>query len=35
LFPKRLAWDAEPPVLPDKNGSYENAVAMPGVYRPS
>ncbi len=33
-MPKRLAWDADPPVLPDANGSYEHAVAMPGVYRP-
>ncbi|MFZ5833303.1 MAG: Gfo/Idh/MocA family protein [Planctomycetota bacterium] len=33
LFPKRLAWDADPPVLPDENGSYEYAVPMPGLYR--
>jgi len=29
LMPKTLAWDAEPPVKPDKNGYY--ACAMPGV----
>jgi hypothetical protein len=33
LMPERLAWDADPPVLPDENGSYEHAVAMPGVYK--
>jgi hypothetical protein len=32
-MPKRLAWDAKPPVLPDQDGSYEHAVPMPGVYR--
>ena len=26
LFPKVLAWDAEPPVLPDENGMYHPAV---------
>jgi len=34
LLPQRLAWDADPPVMPDENGSYEHAVAMPGVYKP-
>jgi myo-inositol 2-dehydrogenase/D-chiro-inositol 1-dehydrogenase len=34
LMPQKLAWDAEPPVLPDENGSYEHAVAVPGIYRP-
>jgi predicted dehydrogenase len=34
LMPEKLAWDADPPVLPDENGSYEHAVAVPGVYRP-
>jgi len=29
LMPKTLAWDAEPPVKPDKNGYY--ACAMPGL----
>ena len=29
LVPKRLAWDADPPVLPDANGLY--ACAIPGV----
>ncbi len=28
LMPKQFAWDAEPPVLPDKNGIYP--VAVPG-----
>jgi predicted dehydrogenase len=32
-MPAKLAWDAEPPVLPDKDGSYEHAVAVPGVYK--
>jgi len=34
LMPEELSWDADPPVLPDENGSYEHAVAMPGVYKP-
>ena len=29
LFPERLAWDADPPILPDASGVYP--VAMPGV----
>ena len=33
-MPKQFAWDAKPPVLPDANGSYEHAVAVPGVYKP-
>jgi myo-inositol 2-dehydrogenase / D-chiro-inositol 1-dehydrogenase len=33
-MPKTFAWDAKPPVLPDANGSYEHAVAVPGVYKP-
>lgn len=33
-MPETLAWDANPPVLPDANGSYEHAVAVPGVYKP-
>jgi myo-inositol 2-dehydrogenase/D-chiro-inositol 1-dehydrogenase len=32
LMPENLSWDADPPVLPDENGSYEHAVAVPGVY---
>ena len=32
LAPKHLAWDAEPPVLPDASGNY--ATAMPGVTKP-
>jgi predicted dehydrogenase len=32
-MPAKLAWDAAPPVLPDKDGSYEHAVAVPGVYK--
>lgn len=34
LLPENLAWDADPPVLPDETGSYEHAVAMPGTYKP-
>jgi myo-inositol 2-dehydrogenase/D-chiro-inositol 1-dehydrogenase len=34
LLPEKLAWDADPPVLPDATGSYEHAVPMPGVYKP-
>jgi len=34
VFPESLAWDADPPVLPDENGSYEHAVPLPGFYRP-
>jgi predicted dehydrogenase len=34
LFPERMAWDADPPVLPDENGSYEHAIPMPGIYQP-
>jgi predicted dehydrogenase len=34
LMPEKLAWDADPPVLPDEHGSYEHAVAVPGIYRP-
>ena len=34
LMPERLAWDADPPVLPDESGSYEHVVAMPGMYKP-
>ena len=33
-MPERLAWDAKPRVLPDQDGSYEHAVAVPGVYKP-
>jgi myo-inositol 2-dehydrogenase/D-chiro-inositol 1-dehydrogenase len=34
LLPQKLAWDADPPVLPDEQGSYEHTVAVPGVYKP-
>jgi len=33
-FPSRLAWDADPPVVPDAQGSYEHAVPVPGIYQP-
>jgi predicted dehydrogenase len=33
-MPKTFAWDANPPVMPDDKGSYEHAVAMPGIYKP-
>ncbi len=29
LSPKSYAWDAEPPILPDKDGNYP--IAIPGV----
>ncbi|MBN1908882.1 MAG: Gfo/Idh/MocA family oxidoreductase [Pirellulales bacterium] len=32
-MPKKLAWDADPPVLP-RDGSYEHAVPVPGLYKP-
>ncbi len=32
-MPDRFAWDAKPPVLPDKDGGYEHAVPVPGVYK--
>ena len=32
-MPEKLAWDANPPVLPDANGSYEGSVAVPGIYK--
>jgi myo-inositol 2-dehydrogenase / D-chiro-inositol 1-dehydrogenase len=31
-MPRRFAFDADPPALPDKDGYY--AIAMPGVYKP-
>jgi predicted dehydrogenase len=31
-MPEKLAWDAQPKVLPDKDGNYP--VAVPGVYKP-
>ena len=33
-MPAQLAWDAPPRILPDAVGSYEHAVAVPGVYKP-
>jgi predicted dehydrogenase len=34
LFPKEeFTWESRPPVLPDEQGSYEHAVALPGIYR--
>ena len=30
-FPKTLAWDAETPVKPDKDGNYP--IPVPGVYK--
>jgi len=33
-MPKRLAWDSTPPIVPDKDGLYEHAVPVPGVYKP-
>lgn len=34
LFPEEMSWDADPPAMPDENGLYEHAVAMPGVFNP-
>jgi len=33
-MPEKLAWDAPPRILPGADGSYEHAVAVPGVYKP-
>ncbi|MGD0093451.1 MAG: Gfo/Idh/MocA family oxidoreductase [Planctomycetota bacterium] len=32
LFPQTLAWDAEAPVMPDKDGNYP--IPVPGVFKP-
>ena len=32
-MPERIAWDAKPRILPDNSGSYEHAVAIPGIYK--
>jgi predicted dehydrogenase len=34
LGPETYAWDAEPPVLPGPDGTYEHAVAVPGITKP-
>jgi hypothetical protein len=34
LFPETMSWDADPPVLPDEDGLYEHAVAVPGIFNP-
>lgn len=31
--PSHWTWDSKPPVVPDENGSYEHAVAIPGIYK--
>ena len=31
-FPKKLAWDAEPPVKPGEDGNYP--IPVPGIYKP-
>jgi myo-inositol 2-dehydrogenase / D-chiro-inositol 1-dehydrogenase len=33
-MPAQLAWDADPPVLPDADGGYESSVPQPGTYKP-
>ncbi|MBN2217713.1 MAG: Gfo/Idh/MocA family oxidoreductase [Pirellulales bacterium] len=33
-MPKEFAWNANPPALPDANGSYEHTVPVPGRYKP-
>ncbi len=32
-MPERLAWDADPPVLPDEDGGFESKVPQPGIYQ--
>lgn len=32
-MPQTLAWDAQPPVLPDPDGGYQSSVPVPGVYK--
>jgi predicted dehydrogenase len=32
-MPEKFAWDALPKILPDKDGLYEHAVPVPGVYK--
>ena len=32
-MPAKFSWDANPPVMPDENGSYEHAVPIPGRYK--
>jgi myo-inositol 2-dehydrogenase / D-chiro-inositol 1-dehydrogenase len=31
-MPTKLAFDADPPVMPDKNGDYP--MPVPGIYKP-
>ena len=33
-MPGKFAMDAMPKILPDKDGSYEHAVAVPGIFKP-
>ncbi len=33
-MPKKFTWDADPPLVPDQDGSYEYLVPMPGIYKP-
>ena len=33
-MPKAFTWDAETPIKPGPDGSYEHAVPMPGTYKP-
>jgi myo-inositol 2-dehydrogenase / D-chiro-inositol 1-dehydrogenase len=33
LGPKTYAWDAEPPLVPGPDGTYEDAVPKPGIWR--
>jgi predicted dehydrogenase len=34
-FPKEeVTWETQPPVLPDEDGRYDHAVALPGIYKP-
>jgi len=33
IMPEKLAWDINPPMMPDADGTYKTHVAMPGVYK--
>ena len=34
IVPENLTWDSEMPIMPDENGTYKHAVAVPGVTQP-
>jgi predicted dehydrogenase len=33
-MPEKLAFDANPPVMPDPDGTYRSSIPVPGVYQP-